>query len=57
VPVGMLAAILLGMVTNAAGAVGDIWIAFMIIRERRSIVIEDLGDGMNFYALPELSEP
>ena len=50
VPVGMLAAIFFGMVTNAAGAVGDIWIAFMIIRERRTIVIEDLGDGFNFYS-------
>jgi Putative zincin peptidase len=51
VPVGMLAAILFGMVTNAAGAVGDIWIAFMIIKERRTIVIEDLGDGFHFYSL------
>jgi hypothetical protein len=50
VPVGMLAAILFGTVTNAAGAVGDIWIAILILRERRSIVIEDLGDGFNFYA-------
>ncbi len=49
VPVGMLAAILFGTVTNAAGAVGDIWIAILILRERRSIVIEDLGDGFNFY--------
>jgi len=44
-------------VVNAAGAVGDMWIAFMVIRERRPIVIEDLGDGMNFYAIPKLSEP
>ncbi len=56
-PAGVLALVLFGMVVNAAGAVGDIWIAFMIIRERRSIVIEDLGDGMNFYAFPKLSEP
>jgi hypothetical protein len=51
VPVGMLAAILFGMVTNASGAVGDMWIAFKVLRERRKIVIEDLGDGFNFYAL------
>jgi len=51
VPTAALAAILFGMVANASGAVGDMWIAFMIIRERRNIVIEDLGDGFNFYAL------
>jgi hypothetical protein len=51
VPAGALAAILFGMVANAAGAVGDMWIAFKVIRERRKILIEDLGDGMNFYAL------
>ena len=51
VPVGMLPAILFGVVTNAAGAVGDIWIVLKIIRERRNIVIEDLGDGFHFYAL------
>ena len=50
-PVGALAAILVGMVANVAGAVGDIWIAGMLIRERRNIVVEDLGDGVNFYAL------
>lgn len=37
--------------TNASGAVGDMWIAFKVLRERRKIVIEDLGDGFNFYAL------
>jgi len=48
---GALYAILFGMVANAAGAVGDMWIAFLVIRERREIVIEDLGDGMNLYTL------
>jgi hypothetical protein len=42
--------ILLAAIINAASAVGDTWVAFLIIRERRPIVIEDLGDGMNFYA-------
>ena len=51
VPTGALAAILFGMVANASGAVGDMWIAFKVIRARRNIVIEDLGDGFNFYAL------
>ena len=39
------------MIVNAAGAVGDMWIVLKVIRERRIILIEDLGDGMNFYAL------
>jgi hypothetical protein len=50
-PVRALAAILFGLVANASGAVGDMWIAFLVIRERRKIVIEDLGDGFNFYSL------
>jgi hypothetical protein len=51
VPAGAIVAILFGLVANAAGAVGDMWIAFKVMRERRKIVVEDLGDGMNFYAL------
>ena len=51
VPTGALAAILVGTVMNAAGAVGDLWVVFLILHERRPIVIEDLGDGFNFYAL------
>ncbi|MCX6037402.1 MAG: DUF3267 domain-containing protein [Chloroflexi bacterium] len=51
VPTGALAAILAGTVMNAAGAVGDLWVVFLILHERRPIVIEDLGDGFNFYAL------
>jgi len=55
-PAGALPLLLFGLVVNASGAVGDIWIAYKVVRERRPIVIEDLGDGMNFYALPSLSE-
>ncbi len=51
VPTGALAAILAGTVMNAAGAVGDLWVVFLILREHRPIMIEDLGDGFNFYAL------
>ena len=54
VPAGLLTIMLFGMTVNASGAVGDLWIAYKVIRERRKIVIEDLGDGMNFYALDEL---
>ena len=53
VPAGALLAILFGTVTNAAGAAGDLWTIWMLLRERRRIVVEDLGDGFNFYALPD----
>jgi energy-coupling factor transporter transmembrane protein EcfT len=46
-----LMTILLAAVLNAASSVSDLWITLLIIRERRPIVIEDLGDGMNFYTL------
>jgi hypothetical protein len=52
VPEGIaLTAILFAVVINAASAVGDLWIAFLILRERRPIMIEDLGDGFNFFEL------
>jgi len=51
VPIRWLAVILVGMIANASGSVGDLWIISLVLRERRKIVIEDLGDGMNFYAL------
>ncbi len=46
-----LIAILFAVILNAASAVGDLWITFLILRERRAILIEDTGDGMNCYAL------
>ena len=51
-PSRAIPAVLIGTILNAAGAVGDFFIIFLAARERRPIVIEDLGDGMNFYALP-----
>jgi hypothetical protein len=46
-----LITILFATVINATSAVGDLWIAFLIIRERRPIVVEDMGEGMDFYLL------
>lgn len=51
VPIKMLAVILVAMIANASGSVGDLWIVSKVIRERRNIIVEDLGDGMNFYAI------
>lgn len=52
VPPRLLAVILVGMIANASGSVGDLWIISLVIRKRRKIVVEDLGDGMNIYAIP-----
>lgn len=50
-PVSLLFPLLLGMTANAAGAVGDIWIIYRVLRERGKILVEDLGDGFNFYTV------
>jgi hypothetical protein len=50
-PLEGLAVLLMAMIANAAGSVGDLWIVFLAIRLRRNIIVEDLGDGMNFYAI------
>ncbi len=50
-PAGALAVVLFAVIVNAASSVGDLWITFKLVCERRSVVVEDLGDGVNFYAL------
>jgi hypothetical protein len=52
VPLEALAMLLVAMIVNASGSVGDLWIVSKVIRERRNIIVEDLGDGMNFYTVP-----
>jgi hypothetical protein len=39
------------VVLNAASSVGDLWIIFRLLLERRPVVVEDEGDGMYFYVL------
>ncbi len=51
VPVGAIVAILFGVIVNISGAVGDMWIAFQVIRHRKPVMIEDTGDGVNIFAL------
>jgi hypothetical protein len=52
VPAGALGAILFGVTVNISGAVGDMWIALQVLRQRGQIMIEDTGDGINIFALP-----
>jgi len=42
-PSRAIPAVLLGTILNAAGAIGDFFIVFLAARERRPIVIEDVG--------------
>jgi hypothetical protein len=50
-PGGALLAALFAVVANAASSVGDLWVTFRLGREHRPVAVEDLGDGVNFYAL------
>ncbi len=51
VPLAGVTGILLAMVLNASGAVGDLWIVYRVMRERGAVVVEDLGDGLKIYSV------
>ena len=51
VPVGAIVAILFGMIANISGAVGDLWIALQVLRQRKPVMIEDTGDRVNIFVL------
>jgi hypothetical protein len=51
-PAGGLVLVLFAVIVNATSSIGDLWIVFKLVLERRPVVVEDLGDGMNFYAIP-----
>jgi hypothetical protein len=53
-PVLAAATALLMTVFNAASSVGDLWVAFRLLRQRQPVIVEDLGDGVNFYSLNDL---
>jgi uncharacterized membrane protein YhdT len=50
-PAGAIVLTLFAVILNAASSVGDLWIIFRLLLERRPVVVEDEGDGMYFYAL------
>jgi hypothetical protein len=51
-PVMTAATALIMTAFNATSSVGDLWIAFRLVGQRRPVIVEDLGDGVNFYSLP-----
>jgi hypothetical protein len=50
-PAGALVLVLFAVIFNSASSIGDLWICIRLMFERRPVVVEDVGDGMSFYAL------
>lgn len=49
VPLAWLGLLLAGMIINAGGAIGDIYVAWLISREKRQVWVKDTGDGFQLY--------
>jgi hypothetical protein len=50
-PAEALVLTLFAVILNAASSIGDLWICIRLMFECRPVVVEDVGDGMSFYAL------
>jgi hypothetical protein len=50
-PVAAIALTLFAVTLNAASSVGDLWVCLRLTLHRGPIAVEDVGDGMYFYAL------
>ncbi len=48
-PIYMLGWLLVGMVTNSGGAIGDMYICWRIASEKPAALIKDTGDGFQLY--------
>jgi hypothetical protein len=48
-PLAWFGLVLIGMVTNAAGAIGDMYVCWRIAREAQDVWIKDIGDGFQVY--------
>lgn len=48
-PPGWVGALFWGLLINASGAVGDLWVTARIALERGDILVEDTGDGFRVY--------
>jgi hypothetical protein len=49
IPLSWLAALLTGMIINAGGAIGDMYVCMRICREDPQVLIKDTGDGFQVY--------
>jgi hypothetical protein len=43
--------LLVGMLINSGGAIGDMYIGWRVAREERSVLIKDSGDGFQLYRM------
>ena len=50
-PAEMVVIALFVTIINAASSVGDLWVIFRLICQRRQVIVEDQGDGVSFYTL------
>jgi hypothetical protein len=50
-PAEALIVTLFAVIVNAASSVGDLWIIFKLLGQRHPVIVEDRGDGVNFYTL------
>ena len=48
-PQPWLAAVLAGMVINAGGAIGDLYVCWRVLRDQPDVWIKDSGDGFQLY--------
>jgi hypothetical protein len=48
-PPGWVGALFWGLLINASGAVGDLWVTARIALERGDVLVEDTGDGFRVY--------
>lgn len=49
VPVGWLPALFIALVMNAGGAIGDLYVAALLLRTPPTTLTNDVGDAMTFY--------
>jgi uncharacterized membrane protein YhdT len=50
-PVEAMVLVLFAVILNAASSVGDLWVILKLVFTRGTVAVEDVGDGMYFYAL------
>ncbi|MCZ7554084.1 MAG: hypothetical protein B6D39_00255 [Anaerolineae bacterium UTCFX2] len=51
-PVNWLLPIMIGLIFNAVGSVGDLYVVFWLFLKPATVYIQDQGDAINIYGLP-----
>ena len=53
VPLGWISPIMLVVALNAAGAIGDIYVFFLLLRMPEDVLVQDFGEKMEIYSLED----